>query len=163
MLDDSEEALAQLIEIDLLAQRRGEGFDGFDRLTITNVEAPLNERLDKRTQRFKYDCPGERSGNKDDMGSIRTGVREQYAFSNDAVVDERQADGEQEVKQRTIEDHVESIVPGIVPGAGDEEAQEHREQDESVIGTRDFKKRNEEECRYDHAADDAYDGRPFLA
>ena len=66
MLDDGEETLAQLIEINLLAQRRGEGFDSFDRLPITEVETLLNKRLEIHAHRIKYDRPGKRGSDDDD-------------------------------------------------------------------------------------------------
>jgi hypothetical protein len=96
-----------LIEVNLLAQRRGECLDSFDRLPITNVETPLNAFLGIHTHRIKHDRPGERSGDQDDMRYNGTRMYEQLQPGDNAVVDERQADREQEVDRRTIEKHIE--------------------------------------------------------
>src|SRR5579859_6103699 len=74
-LDDREEALAQLVKINLLAQRRGESLDLFDRLPIMQVETSLNALLDKHTYRFKDDHPGKSGGDRDDKRSMSRIVR----------------------------------------------------------------------------------------
>gem|GEM_PF-3906054 len=96
MLDDREKALAQLVEVNLLAQRRGEGFESFDRHAITQVETLLNAFLGKRAHGVKYDRPCECRGDKNDMrpGTL---VYKQYPRGDDTVVDERHTNREQEI------------------------------------------------------------------
>src|SRR6266567_1486582 len=104
-LDDREEALARLIEIDLLAQCPGEGLDRFDRLPIAQVVASLNASLYKHTHRIKYNRRGERCSDNKDMRYI-TRVDEQFKSCDCAVVNERKAGGEQEVGRRTTAKYV---------------------------------------------------------
>ena len=147
MLDDGEETLAQLIEINLLAQRRGEGFDSFDRLPITEVETPLNKRLEIHTHRIKYDRPGKRGSDKDDTRNGGFGVDEQFHSGDGTIVNERQADCKQEIDRRIIEKHIEHKhgkleVMALELRSG--EVHEHRKKDEySIVRTSEGRQQGE--------------------
>ena len=136
LLDDGEEALAQLISINFLAQRRGEGFDSFDRLPITKVETPLNKRLEIYSHRIKDDRPGERGGDKDDTRNGGARVDEQFHFGDGTIVNERQADCEQEIDRRSIENHIEherGKFEVVALELRNGEVHEHRKKDEFNI------------------------------
>ena len=70
------------------------------------------------------------------MSSVRVKVREQYDCGDETIVNERKTESKQEIERCAVNEDVETISPIIAPGAGNEEAQERREQDERIIGTR---------------------------
>src|SRR5260221_294333 len=58
LLDDSEEALAYLMQVNFFAQCRGEGFDCFGGRVIAQMKALLEERLQVRAKRHQNDRDG---------------------------------------------------------------------------------------------------------
>jgi len=151
-LDDREEALTQLLKINLLAQRRSEGLDRY--FPFTKVEASLDALLDVHAHRFKDDCTGERAGDRDDKRKSGTLVEQQLHYGERTVVDDRQADREQEVDRRTREKRVDVVALGLCPG----QAHQHGKQDEDRITSEEDGKQGEEgttdEPTHNHPRDD---------
>ena len=75
------------------------------------------------------------------MRLIGAWMSEQFSSNDDAEIDERQADREQEVDRRTIEKLVNVVALGLRSG----EAQQHRNKEEDNI-LAEYRKQGEEEA-----------------
>src|SRR5258707_15010136 len=68
-LDDRYQMLAQLIEIDLIAQSRAESRESLGSVIFAPIEAAVDERLDAPSQRLEESC-NHQCGGDDDQGLL---------------------------------------------------------------------------------------------
>ena len=68
-LDHRKESLAQLIEVDLIAQRSTEGSYDLRRIIFAAVEAAVNDGLDAAAQRLEY-CVDDECGSDEHQGRL---------------------------------------------------------------------------------------------